>query len=852
MKGTEFSIEVQAVIPKQLSELNVLANDLTYSWSRQIRSLFFRLDPQLWDDCNHNPKIFLRRVSQDRLNQAAGDPSFLKDYEITLSWFEGHKKCNIKPEARHYLDPKTDLIAYFSAEFGFHESLPIYSGGLGILAGDHCKAASDLCLPFVAVGLLYHQGYFSQKIDSHGRQIAEYKTHDFEDLPITPVTLDDGSLLIVKIRIAQRDVDLRVWQTVAGNISLYLLDSDVDSNSEEDRLITYRLYGGDRTTRIKQEMVLGIGGVRALRALGLEPNVWHINEGHSAFQILERMREYVDVHGDWAIGLEQVATDTVFTTHTPVPAGHDLFSPELIEQFLLEYLQELKMDMKTFMSLGRSNNNHEQFNMTALALRGSRLHNGVSRIHGQVASQMESYIWPEIPPEENPITYITNGVHVPTFLAQEWTNLFDARFGDWRNELSNAAFWDCLDEIKDYRFWSIRQSLRSEMLKHIHGLVLNRLDRIDSNEDTVHKATRLLNQPDSDILVLGFARRFATYKRATLLFADEDRLRALLNNPERPVLLIFAGKAHPQDEPGQRLIETIHQYTLHPDFIGKVILLEGYDIALARKLVTGVDVWINNPEYPLEACGTSGQKAGINGVLNLSVLDGWWGEGYNGKNGWAVVPHDPHNDSAARQREEANDLMDILEKQVVPTYYERHVASYSEKWIKMCKESMKSTIPRFNAKRMVMDYVTTLYAPAIKQHRKLRGLEVDRVGELAKWKKKVAGAWSEVSLQLSGEPPKKIAYHDTLTLTLNVELGKLSARDVKVELLLGERRTDYEKFTPRESYFFEPENADATGKCRFSLSLPMNTCGLKNYKIRIYPYHELLANPFELGRMKWL
>lgn len=852
MKGTEFSIEVQAVIPERLSELKVLANDLTYSWNRQIRNLFFRLDPQLWDDCNHNPKIFLRRISQNRLEQAANNPLFMQDYESTLSWFATHKMCSIKPEARHHLNPETDLIAYFSAEFGFHESLPIYSGGLGILAGDHCKAASDLCLPFVAVGLLYHQGYFSQAIDNHGRQIAEYKTHDFEDLPITPVTHDDGSPLIVKIKIAEREVDLRIWQTVAGSISLYLLDSDVASNNEEDRLITYRLYGGDKITRIKQEMILGIGGVRTLRALGLHPNVWHINEGHSAFQILERMREYVDAHGDWRVALEQVAIDTVFTTHTPVPAGHDLFTSGLIEQFLSEYLRELKIDIKAFMALGQSNNSHGDFNMTALALRGSRLHNGVSRIHGQVASQMEAYIWPEIPPEENPITYITNGIHVPTFLGQEWTNLFDARFGDWRNEISNAAYWDCLDDIKDYRFWSIRQSLRSEMLKHIHGLVLNRLRRNDCNEATIRKTTRLLNQPDSDILVLGFARRFATYKRAALLFANEARLRALLNNPERPVLLVFAGKAHPQDEPGQQLIETIHKYTLDPDFIGKVILLEGYDIALARKLVTGVDVWINTPEYPLEACGTSGQKAGINGVLNLSVLDGWWGEGYNGKNGWAVVPHDPHYDSAARQREEANDLMDILEKQVVPIYYERHVASYSEKWIRMCKEAMKSTIPRFNARRMVMDYVNKLYAPAIRQHRKLHGLGLDSIVEFTRWKKKVADTWNEVSFRIATELPKKITFHESLALTLEVSLGKLSAGDVKIELLLGERKTDYDEFMPKQSFFFEPESTVTTGKCRFTLTVPMEACGLKNFKIRIYPYHELLTHPFELGLMKWL
>jgi starch phosphorylase len=852
MSGTEFSIEIQAKVPDALDGLRELADDLAYSWSRLIRSLFYRLDADLWENCGHNPKVFLRRIAQERLEHAVNDPLFMEDYKLALTWHRDYRKGQLKSTVQTQLDPSRDLIAYFSAEFGFHESLPTYSGGLGILAGDHCKAASDLGIPFVAVGLLYHQGYFTQTIDSQGHQIASYQTHEFEDLPIEPVLNDDGSLLTVRVKIAHHGVDLRIWRTAAGNITLYLLDSDVPSNNEDDRSITYRLYGGDRNTRIRQEIILGIGGVRALRALGLKPNAWHINEGHSAFQILERMREYIhNNNSNWETALEQVASNTVFTTHTPVAAGHDIFEPDLIQHCLSEHLQELNMDIDAFLKLGHSNNNHSSFNMTAFALRGSRLHNGVSRIHGSIASKMESYVWPEIPPEENPITYITNGIHVPTFLAREWVNMFDSRYSNWHNELCNPEFWDCLDEIQDYRYWSIHQSIRAEMLKYVHELVLTRLRRNDHSEATIRKATLYLRQPDSDILVVGFARRFATYKRATLLFNDEERLRKLLNNPERPVLMIFAGKAHPLDEPGQSLIEAIHHYSLHPDYIGKIILLEGYDIALSRKLISGVDVWLNTPEYPLEACGTSGQKAGINGVLNLSVLDGWWGEGYNGKNGWAIVPHDSRN-SQTRFQDEATDLMDILEKQVIPTYYDRKNTSYSEQWIKMCKEAMKSILPQFNSERMVIDYTRKMYAPAIAQHNKMKLPDNTLAEQLARWKEKVINAWQDVSITMPTDMPKKIAYQESLDLQLNVALGKLSARDIRIELLLGERPANYDEFSAKESHLFTPEDPGATGKTPFKLSIKMDSHGLKNFKIRMYPFHELLTHRFEVGLMKWL
>ncbi|MBN1379708.1 MAG: alpha-glucan family phosphorylase [Gammaproteobacteria bacterium] len=850
MSGKEFTVEVQAKIPETLKGLTTLSRDLTYSWSRQIRSLFFRLDQELWDQCNHNPKVFLRRVSQQKLEDAIGDTYFMEDYKTALNWYEDYCQGKIKHAVQTQVRKNQDLIAYFSLEFGFHESLPIYSGGLGILAGDHCKAASDLGLPFVGVGLLYHQGYFKQTIDGNGHQIAEFNTHRFQDLPIQPVCNDDGSRLTIQIELADHSIDLCIWVAKVGNIQVYLLDSDVPSNKADDRSITYRLYGGDREHRVRQEMVLGIGGVRALRALGLAPNIWHINEGHSAFQIVERISEYVQAGLQYTEALEAVASATVFTTHTPVPAGHDIFEHDLVRKYLAAYFPRMNVDANTLMAMGVSDGNPGKFNMTALAMRASRHQNGVSRIHGRVASQMEAYIWPEIPPADNPVSYITNGVHVPTFLAREWGNLFDSRFRNWHNYLSDSAFWDCLDEIEDYRFWGIRQSLRSLMLRDVCERVVHRYRRNGASESFIRKATQLLMQPDPDLLVLGFARRFATYKRATLLFADRERLKKLLNDPKRPVMLIFAGKAHPQDEPGQELIRIIHEYSQHPDFLGRVILLENYDIALGRKLVTGVDVWVNNPEYPLEACGTSGQKAAINGVLNLSVLDGWWDEGYNGKNGWAVIPHEPHYDYDYRYHEEAFDLINILEQQVVPTFYDRGNMGYSEKWIAACRESMKSIIPRFNSERMVMDYLNRVYSPSLRKHEVLMRDSASGAKLLAAWKQKIRKEWKNVSLTLLEASAEEISYQDQLMLKVKASLGNLGVDDVRVELLLGIKEDMSNEFVVKTHHLLKPEPSDSTEI--FALSVAMENCGLLHYKICIYPYHELLAHPFEMGFMKWL
>ncbi len=853
MSGTRFALEVQPRIPKPLKRLEDLANDLFYSWDRQVRRLFTRLDQDLWGSSGHNPKTFLRRISQQRLEEAANDRVFMEDFQRVLSAFDTyHQQCTHHEIKKHF-HCEDDLVAYFCAEFGFHESLPIYSGGLGILAGDHCKAASDLCVPFVAVGILYRQGYFNQTIDEHGSQISHYSPSDFHDLPVTQALDKNGKPLQIEIDFPGRKVYLHVWRAQAGHITLYLLDSDLQKNQEHDRIITHQLYGGDKNMRIQQEIVLGIGGVRALRALGIRPTVWHINEGHSAFQILERCREGTLKGFDFACALEVIAAGTVFTTHTPVAAGHDIFDHDLITGYFRKYIKDLGIDMPRFMELGATPDNPDAFNQTALALRGSRFHNGVSRIHGSVASEMEHYIWPEVPHQENPISYVTNGVHMQTFLAREWSNLYDMRFGRaWRDELLNEEYWECIDEIPEHQYWSMRQSLKTEMFENVLHRAQRQYRRNGCSEALIDRMTRYLT-PDSDILTVGFARRFATYKRATLLFSDEERLSRILKDPERPVLLIFAGKAHPSDMPGQQLIKTIHEFSLKPEFMGHILLLEGYDLAMGRKLVTGVDVWLNTPEYPLEASGTSGQKAAMNGVINLSVLDGWWAEGYNGANGWAITPHDPHFDADYRNHEEATELLELLENKVTPLYYDRNSQGFSEGWVEISKASMKSAIPNFNAQRMVRDYVTHFYAPASRQNSKLCADDYKGAKELAAWKAMVNRAWPNVTLHRTDKSPSEMMSGDSLNIEVAVKLGELTADDVVLECIIGTAiEAENNAFHEHEHVKLSPKGKDGDGNSIFGIHLAPPLPGLQFYKLRLYPSHPLLSHRFETGLIRWL
>ncbi|WP_273203408.1 alpha-glucan family phosphorylase [Marinobacter subterrani] len=847
--ATEFRLEAHPFIPEALERLDELAHDLFYSWDHGVRSLFARIDLRLWQKVEHNPKLFLRRVAQDRLDEAAEDRAFLAEYRRVLSSYDAYLEVGPGPEVTELLDPESTLVAYFCAEFGFHESFPIYSGGLGILAGDHCKAASDLALPFVAVGLLYQQGYFIQSIDALGQQVARYKSHSSDELPITPVE-KNGELLKVSVPFAGRAVVARVWEARVGHIRLYLLDSHTAENSPEDQNLTLQLYGGDESTRISQEMLLGIGGTRVLEALGLTPTAWHINEGHAAFQILERCRRTMAAGLSFEAALEAVAGATLFTTHTPVAAGHDIFPRDLVQHALCNYLEASGLDFEAVFALGAKDGG-DTFNMTSLGLRGSRFHNGVSRIHGGVASHMEGDIWPQIPAEENPVGYITNGVHVPTFLAPEWSSLFDIQAPTWKSELRNPDFWEFIDRIPDYHYWSVHKALKEQMGEYIVRRLRRQHKRNGTGHSVTDRMTRQLVSPEKDTLVIGFARRFATYKRATLIFSDLERLEGILTNSERPVVLVFAGKAHPKDKPGQQLIKVIHDLSMHPALMGHLILLEDYDQAMARRLLSGVDVWLNTPEYPKEASGTSGEKAALNGALNLSVLDGWWGEGYDGTNGWAIPPRDTGLDPEFRNEEEARDLLDLLEFEVVPLYYERASQGFSQGWVERSKASMKTITPRFNSQRMVMDYVTHYYQPASSQGARLMADGGEMASVLADWKARVRAAWPGVQLQVVGCVECRCPHDGTLELRVEALLNGLSADDVRVECLVTPECTGTHKSPGPGSFFLEKES-ETDGRTVFATRVQPPYPGLQTLRLRMYPYHEALTHPLEMGAMLWV
>lgn len=851
-KSTTYVLQVQPKIPERLVRLEELANNLWYGWDRPTRRLFARLHPGLWKATGHSPKAFLKRVDEQLLLEAAEDQVFLGNFNRVLADYDTYHDYQIPADGFDWLG-SDDLIAYFCAEFGFHESFPIYSGGLGILAGDHCKAASDLRLPFVGVGLLYRQGYFHQAIDGNGNQIASNTDSSFDDLPVSPALRADGSEAYTSVDLPGRAVIVKIWQARVGHIMLYLLDTDIADNSVHDRDITHRLYGGDTVMRIEQEIVLGMGGVSALQEIGLKPTIWHINEGHAAFMILQRiLKKTRHEDFDFATAVEDVAVNTIFTTHTPVPAGHDHFSEGMMHSYFEHYCSVLGIDHDQFMALGRTGNSPD-FNMTALALHGSRFHNGVSRIHGEVSSRICGDMWPQIEPGENPMTYVTNGVHAPTFLAIEWIEVLERYLGsEWNARMNDLKLWEGVDDIPDHVFWSVHQTLKVKMLNAVRQRIKEQHFRNHGSEAHLDRLLKYVNPENPNVLTVGFARRFATYKRATMLFGNLDWLREILHNPERPVVFIFAGKAHPADIPGQDLIRHITQISKMTEFTGKILIVEGYDLALSRKLVSGVDVWLNNPLYPLEASGTSGMKAGMNGCINLSVLDGWWGESYDGRNGWAIKPVSESLSEEVRTHEETRTLYELLQDQVVPSYYLYGKMGFSPNWVKMAKHSMASIIPRFNSKRMVGEYLAKCYLPASRQHALYGRNGHENAHLLAKWKTRVRLAWSSVGLRRTDTLVSKINYGDSLRFEVAVQLGGLAAVDVVVEMLMG-YSTQKDMLESAQHYRFEAADTfNEAGEMLFATELKPEQCGNLEYRIRIYPCHELLTHPFELGMMRWL
>ena len=683
-------------------------------------------------------------------------------------------------------------------------------------------------------------------------QKAVYRYSEFEALPVTPVLDKTGADLKVVVDMPGRRVTCKVWNTRCGHVNLYLLDADLPENDERSRNITHQLYGGDKTTRIEQEIILGVGGVRALEALGLTPTTWHMNEGHAAFLVLERMRQMVAGGMDLASAKEAVAANSVFTTHTPVPAGHDHFAEDVVWSYFEGLCSQMGMSREALLQLGRERDVQE-FNMTALAINCSRFQNGVSRIHGEVSARICGDHWPEIDAKDNPMGYITNGVHVATWVAQEWADQFEKYLGfDWSRHLIDVDFWERVDAIPDQLFWSVRQTLKAQMLKVVRQRITRQHLR---NRGSQAHLDRLLKFADIDqpkVLTIGFGRRFATYKRATLLLENLEWLKEILRNDAFPVLFLFAGKAHPADRPGQELIRRISEISKQPEFEGRILLVEDYDMRLARFLVSGVDVWLNNPIYPLEASGTSGMKAGINGVLNLSVLDGWWDEGYDGDNGWAIKPMSETTDEGKRNAEEAKTLYELLQDHVIPTYYRRNDMGYSPDWVRMAKRSMASLMPRFSCARMVTEYVQNFYVPATRQGKRVHADNYQGARQLVEWKAHVRQGWSGVQLRRLDAPKRNIWYGESLKLEVAVQLNGLNPLDVAVELLI-QRDTSEPNLQVRNTHPITctGQRTDR-GEHVYTFNLTPDMCGKLEYRVRVYPNHALLARPFEMGMMRWL
>ncbi|HKD36138.1 MAG TPA: alpha-glucan family phosphorylase [Pirellulales bacterium] len=691
-----------------------IAKNLWWTWHPEVVNLFRDLDPIRWRQLDHNPIALLAEFTPERLEMRAAELVLYSRINHSYRRLKEYMSARQTWSTTHASVLGSKPVAYFSAEFGLHESVPIYSGGLGVLSGDHIKSASGLGVPLVAVGLFYDQGYFKQHLDIDGYQREEYLDTKVENVPMEPVLGADGQHLIVKIDTRNGPLRAKVWLMRVGRVNLYLLDCDVESNRPEDRELTSRLYGGDHRVRIRQELVLGIGGMRALKALGIYPSVYHLNEGHSVFATLEAIRERMEEDGvSFDEALREVAQHTVFTTHTPVPAGHDRFDGGLIEEHLGPLRDQLGISFQQLMGLGRvePHNEGETFCMTVLGLKLSRRANAVSALHGHVSRRMWAHLWPWRVEEEIPIGHITNGVHIPSWLAWQMLQLYDRIFpADWmRRGMGEPDMWREIYKVDPGELWETHYSLKNLLLQFVRRRVSRQCRRRGESDEAVEMARNLL---DPNVLTIGFARRFATYKRADLILTDLDRLCKMLNDPQRPIQIIFAGKAHPADEPGKRLIRKIANLRHDPRLAGRVVFVEDYDINVCRHLVQGVDVWLNNPRRPLEASGTSGQKVVLNGGLNLSVLDGWWAEAYDGQNGFAIGRGHSHVSDEIGDRRDAESLYKVLEEQIAPLFYDRDIDGLPRRWIQMMMNSISSLAWRFSAHRMVMDYAKTCYVPA--------------------------------------------------------------------------------------------------------------------------------------------
>lgn len=847
-------ITVNPQLPKRINKLSTIANNLWWSWNTEFLRLFQRIDGDLWEQSNKNPVKFLKHVSQESLENSAKDISFLKEYDKVVEEFEGYMNSKNTWFNKNYPEEKNDLIAYFSAEYGLDQTIPIYSGGLGILSGDHLKSASDLGIPLVAVGLLYKDGYFSQKIDGDGKQQSEYNQIDLYDLPINPVKNEIGDDLIIYVKFPKRRLYLKVWSINVGRIKLYLLDSDIDKNNPEDRDVTLKLYGGDQEMRIRQEIVLGQAGVQLLtKYLKLDPTVYHMNEGHSAFLNLEIIKNIIaEKKVSFDVAKDIASSKTVFTTHTPVPAGNDIFPLDLVEKYFKDFWPQLGLSRDEFMKLGMKPGNEldSGFNMGILALKIAGKKNGVSKLHGAVSRELFGEIWPNIASNEAPIGYVTNGIHTCSWLAPKLKELYNKYLIPyWQDSMYQDQVWEKIKNIPNDKLWGVHNDRKLKLLKIVKENTTERLRRSGYSYEAINEIVSKLNP---NALTIGFARRFATYKRATLIFKDLERITQILNDSERPVQLIFAGKAHPADKEGQDLIKYIHQVSMMPQFKGKIFLLENYNIAMSRYLISGVDVWLNNPRRPMEASGTSGQKASVNGVINFSVLDGWWAEGYNQKNGWTIGTNAEYNSYEEQDQADSQSLYRTLEEKIIPTYYDRNDRNLPLKWIEIMKNSIISTGGKYSTARMLVDYTNKYYMPLAKLNKKYY-TNIENVAEYNAWKKDINTNWKDIKItQINNLDNITIDAGNKIEVSCEVELPNINVENIEVEVYYGKILengvVENVSIIPMQL----TKSNEQEKKYHFTAKIELTTGGNYGYTFRVMPKHEMILEPANLNLVKWI
>ena len=847
-------ITVNPQLPKRIEKLSEISNNLWWSWNTEFLRLFKTIDNDLWETCEKNPVKFLKQVSQERLESVSKNVEFLKEYDKLARQFEDYMNSKNTWFANNYPENKNDLIAYFSAEYGLDRTIPIYSGGLGILSGDHLKSASDLGIPLVAVGLLYKNGYFHQKINGYGDQETEYINIELSNLPINPVKDKNGEDLIIYVKFPKRRLYLKVWQINVGRIKLYLLDSDIEKNNPEDRDVTLRLYGGDQEMRIRQEIVLGMGGTNLLtRALGLNPTIYHMNEGHSAFLILELMKNIIkEKQVSFDVARDIASSKTVFTTHTPVPAGNDIFPLDLVDKYFKDFWPRLGLDREEFLRLGMKPSQilEPGFNMGILALKVAGKKNGVSKLHGAVSRELFGDVWPDIAANESPITYVTNGIHTCSWLSPKLKELYNKYLMPyWQDNIHEDKVWEKINNIPDKTLWETHQDRKEKLLKLVKDNTTQRLRRSGYSYEEINEITSKLNP---NALTIGFARRFATYKRATLIFKDLERITQILNNSEKPVQLIFAGKAHPADKEGQDLIKRIHEISMMPQFKGKIFLLENYNIAMSQYLVSGVDVWLNNPRRPMEASGTSGQKASVNGVINFSVLDGWWAEGYNQENGWTIGTNAEYNSYEEQDIADSQSMYRTLEDKIIPTYYNKNEEGISPKWIRIMKNSIISTGGKYSTARMLVDYTNNLYMPLCNLTKKYYQ-NVDTVAEYNLWKKNLYINWKDIKItQTNNLDNITIDAGNNIEVKCEVELPNVDLENITVECYYGKILdngiVENVSIIPMKLTGKDEENK----KYEYTTKIELKTGGNYAYTFRVMPKHEMLLDAENLNLVKWV